>query len=442
MTLKTESVSFTEAIGPADILTIDWRDKKNQPGQRPEDIEVHIHTEHTFQTVEGIGGSFSEIGWNALASLGEDERNKVVRKLFGPTPDCAFSFCRMPIGASDFATDAYSLNDTVGDFTMEHFTVERDEKGLIPYIKAAQAENAELKIHASPWSPPGWMKTSGKMDGGDGLLIDEDRIYRAYALYFRRFIEEYEARGIPVDRVMVQNEPDANSSFPNCHMEPETLIKFTLDYLAPEFISARLKTKIWGGTFRGITGLQSHRCMANALYRETVSGVGFQYAFAGDILELTQLYPGTPVMHTESVCWRGENSERQAAALFHDFVDHMKAGCTIYTYWNMILDENSSSAWAWSQNSLVQIDRNSGEVTYHPDFQVMNLLGRHLKPKARRVESFCFAARSIAFQNPDGEVVIFLLNPGDEREAVFKVDGTIIRRQVPARSVVAATFGG
>jgi glucosylceramidase len=439
MTLRTDAVSFNDAIGPAEILSIDWRDKKNQPGQRPEDIEVHVHTYHTFQTLEGLGGSFNEIGWNALASLDEDKRKEVIGKLFGPSPDSAFTFCRMPIGASDFATDAYSLDDTAGDYTMEHFTVERDEKGLIPYIKAAQAENPKLKIHASPWSPPGWMKTSGKMDGGDGLLIDEERIYRAYALYFRRFIEEYEARGIPIDRVMVQNEPDANSSFPNCHMEPETLIKFTVDYLAPELKNAGLNS-IWGGTFRGITGLQSHRCMADTRYRETVGGVGFQYAFAGDIQELTQLYPGTPVMHTESVCWRGENSDLQAAALFLDFVDHMKAGCTAYTYWNMILDETSSSSWSWSQNSLIQIDRNSGEVTYHPDFQVMNLLGSCLKLGTKRVESFCFAARSIAFQNPDGEVVIFVLNPGDEREAVFEVDGRSAKQLIPARSIVVVTL--
>jgi len=96
--------------------------------------------------------------------------------------------------------------------------------------------------------------------------------------------------------------------------------------------------------------------------------------------------------------------------------------------------------WSWSQNSLVQIDRNSGKATYHPDYQVMNLLGSHLKPGAKRVEAFCFAARSVAFQNPDGGVVIFLLNPGDEREALFEVDGTTTSQKIPGRSIVAATL--
>jgi glucosylceramidase len=134
----------------------------------------------------GIGGAFNEQGGEAFMSLSEAERKKVAEALFNPTTGAGLTFCRTAIGSSDFGLGAYSYSETPDDYKMKDFSVERDTTSVIPFMHAAQAENSELKIFASPWSPPGWMKVSGKMDKGgpDSRLIKDPKIYKAYALYF------------------------------------------------------------------------------------------------------------------------------------------------------------------------------------------------------------------------------------------------------------------
>ena len=110
--------------------------------------------------LSGIGGAFNEQGGEAFMSLPEAVRKKVAETLFNPKTGAGLTFCRTAIGASDFGLGAYSYSETADDYEMKHFSVERDAKSVIPFIRAAQAENSELRIFASPWSPPGWMKWS------------------------------------------------------------------------------------------------------------------------------------------------------------------------------------------------------------------------------------------------------------------------------------------
>ncbi|GJM74372.1 hypothetical protein HMSSN036_65880 [Paenibacillus macerans] len=118
-------------------------------GERAADLTL---TEEVFQSVEGFGGCFNELGYVALNGLPEEERKRVLYHLFHPDGEQKFSICRLPIGASDYALEWYSHNETDGDYAMEHFSIERDRKYLIPYIKEALALNPELKLFASPWS--------------------------------------------------------------------------------------------------------------------------------------------------------------------------------------------------------------------------------------------------------------------------------------------------
>jgi len=118
----------------------------------PYDLEVRFDKRE--QTIDGWGGCFNELGWVALQSVSPDAREEVLRNLFEPGRGLNFTICRMPIGASDYATNWYSLDDTPGDFELKHFNLDRDRAILLPYIKAAMKYQPAAENVGSPWSPP------------------------------------------------------------------------------------------------------------------------------------------------------------------------------------------------------------------------------------------------------------------------------------------------
>ena len=154
-----------------------------------------------YQEMNGFGGCFNELGWVALSYLNEEDRERVIRELFDPELGAKFTHCRLPIGANDYAVEWYSLNDHDGDYKMEHFSIERDLQYLIPYVKSALKYNPDLKIFASPWSPPIWMKFPKVYNGGKLIWSDEN--LRAYALYFVKFVQAYEAEGIKIGQIHI-----------------------------------------------------------------------------------------------------------------------------------------------------------------------------------------------------------------------------------------------
>jgi len=308
-----------------------------------QDIHVDVLTDPSFQTMAGLGASFSELGYLALTSLPEGEQQRVMEALFGES-EARMSFCRVPIGASDFATDAYSHSETPGDYDMKHFSIARDETRLIPFIQAALKVNPSLRLHASPWSPPAWLKENGQMIGG-GKLIEDPRVYAAYARYLRLFVQAYARHGIEISRLVVQNEPECGKGYPSCTMPPEQMAAFTVDYLAPEFAAAGLTTEIWAGTHTRLGGLYPFLCLRDERFRKIITGLGFQYELPEKIRDLASLREGMRVMHTESHCHMGLNRPVEAAALYEDVWDFITAGCENFTYWNMILDETHASGW-------------------------------------------------------------------------------------------------
>src|ERR1700761_392473 len=104
--------------------------------------------------MEGFGACFNELGWTSLSALSESDRDAVMSELFDPHAGARFSYCRMPIGANDYAREAYSYDETDGDFTMQHFSIGHDMDTLVPFIQAAKKHQPALKLWASPWSPP------------------------------------------------------------------------------------------------------------------------------------------------------------------------------------------------------------------------------------------------------------------------------------------------
>ena len=242
------------------------------------------------QKIDGFGGCFNELGWEALKAVKPDQREQILKELFDKSSGCNFSICRMPIGANDYSVDWYSLNETMGDFEMKNFCISHDKQRLIPYIKSAQKYRPDLKVWASPWSPPSWLKinhhyactadarVNDLSKEGQGVEMTtqfrmEPEYLKAYALYFRKFIEAYRKESIPIFAVHVQNEMNSCQVFPSCVWRSEDLNTFIGKYLGPELKNTN--TELWLGTVERPQFERVNIMLSDPESSKYIKGVGF-----------------------------------------------------------------------------------------------------------------------------------------------------------------------
>ena len=335
---------------------------------------------------------------------------------------------------------------------MEHFSIDRDRTSLIPYIKTAQVHQPDLQVWGSPWSPPSWMKTNGHYaqrsdarvndlspehaveEGQDGFIC-EKRYYQAYALYFRKYVEAYRAEGIDIRLVMPQNEFNSNQSFPSCVWTPETLAEFTahLDEQMRE-----IGVEIFMGTIERPDPALVHRMMRNEKAKNAIRGLGFQWAGRHAAPFLHYDYPDLKIYQTEQECGDGKNDWRFARHSWRMMKDFMKAGCSVYEYWNMALVKDEPSSWGWNQNSLIVVDRKTQTFEFTPDYYTLKHVCHFVQPGARRVNAHTWTGHenALAFLNPDGTEVMVV---GNDLPAPVSVEigirGGIARVELPGNSL-------
>lgn len=393
-----------------------------------------------YQKITGFGGCFNEIGGLALASLPEGMREELIQNLFSKEK-AGFSFCRTAVGASDFGASAYSYSETPNDYDLDSFSLQREYKSVIPYIRSAIKYNPNLMLFASPWSPPAWMKESGKMEGknNDNYLIDTPLIYKTYALYLAKYVEEYAKLGININRIMVQNETDCNPVYPSCLFPPDKMIKFINQYLVPMFQKRNIDTEIWGGTYRVVKGASSYEALllfSDSLIQKNVKGVGMQYQDYNNLMDFRLKYPQVPMMHTECICYNGANSVEQAYGRLAEIAQYINAGTENFAYWNMILDETSQSGWGWKQNSLITINRLQKTIKYNPDYAVMYLLSHFIRPGDVRIAHLYTGGKTFAVRGSDGRSKFFVINKDKEHKVLtVRIPGAEdCRVKIPASS--------
>ncbi|OAS89495.1 MULTISPECIES: glycoside hydrolase family 30 protein [Metabacillus] len=406
-----------------------------------------VLTDETKRVIDGFGGCFNELGFDALSHLSEAGRTQVLDALFLPDGDCQFSICRLPIGASDYALEWYSHNETTDDYEMEHFSIERDRKYLIPYIKEALKRNPDLKLFASPWSPPTWMKFPKAYNFG--TLRWEPKVLEAYALYFVKFVQAYKEEGITLHQIHVQNEVVADQKFPSCVWTGEQLREFIGDYLGPAFEKYGIDAEIWLGTINApepweewMKGTSSdhdafaHTVLSNPKAYEYVKGVGYQWAGKYAIQRTVQSYPELKYMQTENECGNGENTWAYAQYVHNLFRHYFVNGANAYIYWNMVLEPKGRSTWGWEQNSMITVDPESKKVTKNPEYYVMKHFSHFVNPGALRIEtSGPWTGNTTAFLNPDGTKVVVIANPfKDTRELEMDVNGETYSFKLKAES--------
>lgn len=403
-------------------------------------ISVRVYPEITFQTIEGIGGAFNEIGGEALMSLDETQREEVMKNLFDANLS-NFTVCRTAIGSSDFGIDAYSYSEVPNDFKMKKFYIEREHNSVIPYIQLAYKYNPDMQLFASPWSPPGWMKESGWMDRGEenpatNVLKDDPKIYKAYALYFAKYVEAYAEKGINIDKIVIQNEQDISTKYPSCNMPPKQMGEFVINYLRPQFEKANTPAEIWAGSFRTAKRLDGLEFVSNESWRESVDGIGVQYMNSRQVENMQAVFPDIKFLHTEGNCYGGKNSVDQAFSRFGEVASYINHGVPNFCYWNMILNETSTSGWGWKQNSLIKINREEKTVTYNPDYAAMALFGRFMRLGMKRIASASWYNETITLAD-DENIYLFVKN-ASEKPKTFDVwikddQATVV--DIPARSI-------
>jgi len=324
-----------------------WTDRAPAaPGGAAPDLRL---SGSRHQAMRGFGGCFNEIGAAALQALADRDRAAVLRELFDPREGCRFNLCRLPVGASDYALEWYSLDEHDGDYGMERFSIERDGRLLIPCVRSALALRPDMTLFASPWSPPTWMKHPRAHNFG--RLVQTDAVQRAYALYFVRFVQAYAGEGITIRQIHPQNEPCADQKFPSCLWSGEQMRDFIRDWLAPAFREHGLDCEIWLGTINS----DDYDGWANTVLsdpgaRACVAGVGYQWAGKGAIQRTYESWPGVPLMQTENECGDGRNSWDYAHYVFGLMRHYISNGAAAYVYWNMVLPPDGECTWGWRQN--------------------------------------------------------------------------------------------
>jgi glucosylceramidase len=387
--------------------------------------DITVYPDKNRQTIEGFGGCFNEKGWEALLALSREERLAVMRRIFDPVDGLGFSVCRVPIGANDYALDRYTLNETMFDYEMMHFSIERDRTRLIPFIKEAMSIQPKLRLWASAWTPPTWMKDNRKFDSG--TFLDDPKIYQAYALYLLKFIRAYRAEGLPVEAVAVQNEPGTLTDYPSCDWTAIQYLIFIRDYLGPLFQNEGMHDAIMLGTFNQ-PKLLDHMLtvLLDPNARRFVSLGGMQWDSLSFIDHLKVTAPGLTVWQTETDCgnwfWlptfdpdKPQNDFVYAGFTWEKIRDWLKAGVTVYELWNMVLEPDGKSIDAkrpWPQNCLITVDSAAHVVHYTPLFGAIGSFSRFVPPGSRLVETegLSVEAEVIAFTDPAERVVVVLYN--------------------------------
>jgi glucosylceramidase len=415
---------------------------------------VYVDSGRRFQVVEGFGGAFTEaaaVTWQALSA---PQRTALLQACFSPDPALGhgYTLCRVHMNSCDFALGNYAHLAVPGDTALEHFSIERDRRHLLPFIQAAQAAAGRpIKLLVSPWSPPPWMKSNGQMNEGGHLLPE----YRStWARCFVRFIQAYEAEGVPIWGVSVQNEPEAHQRWDSCLYSAEEERDFVRDHLGPELAAAGLghvRIVIWDHN-RDRMVERAATVLRDAAAAQYVWGTGFHW-YGENHFEHVQMlhdaWPDKQLLFTEGCQEGGPHhgewalGERYGRSMIND-LNRWTVG---WIDWNLVLDETGGPNHVGNLCSApLLVDRASDAVLAQSSYHYIGHFARHVQPGAQRL--LCASTRedleASAFVNPDGRCATVVMNRSEQAIAMtLRIDGRELQSltvavEMPARSI--ATF--
>lgn len=420
-------------------------------------IIISLDLNKKYQHITGFGGSFTEASAYLLNKLSKANRDKILDAYFSKG-GANYSLTRTHINSCDFSLKNYAYANTPGDKKLENFSIEEDRNDLIPMIKdAMQISKDGFKIIASPWTAPPWMKDNNDWRGGK--LLPEYR--QTWALYFEKYIREYQKEGIYIWGVTVENEPLGNDkNWESMHFTPEEMTDFVKDYLGPHLEKNGLsQIKILGYDQNRGDELEK---WASVMFADRKSSKYFAgtavhwYASTYDVfqhsLEFThQLAPNKYLINTEACVdaevpkWKDDNwywskeatdwgwdwaSEKEKylhpkyVPVFRyagDIIGCLNNYVDGWIDWNMVLNKQGGPNWFknWCTAPVI-VDEENDEVYFTPLYYTMVHFSRFIRPGAVRIgfENPDHELQVTAAQNPDGSVVAVLFNPTENEKHI------------------------
>ena len=391
------------------------------------EVSVFVNPEKSFQTFLGIGGAITDASAEVFARLPPEKQEEFLTAYYDKEKGIGYSLCRTPIHSCDFSSGSYTYIEE-GDAALETFSIEHDRAYKIPLIKKAiQAAGGSLLLYASPWSPPAFMKDNNNMLQGGKLLPE---YYDAWAKYYAKFIRAYEAEGMPIWGITIQNEPMAVQRWESCIYTAEEERDFLKDHLGPTLEREGLGDKkivVWDHN----RDLINHR--ANTIFEDPEAakyawGIGFHWyeTWAGgdpmfsNLGNIRESFPTKNLLFTEG-CQEGfradryqywQHAERYGRSIINDFNN----GTVGWTDWNILLDQNGGPNHVGNFCfAPLHGDTDSGELIYTPTYYYIGHFSKFIRPGAKRISTVSSRSHllSTTFVNEDRSMVSVVMNQSD-----------------------------
>lgn len=413
---------------------------------------VNLYPEKVYQTVEGFGGAFTDSAGYVFSLMPQELKKRLLDAYFGPD-GAGYTLGRIHLDSCDFSLDQYEALSDPKDRTFSSFSLKRTEKYILPFLKEAEKTlGRTIPLMASPWSPPAFMKSTGKRSGG-GALKENCRDF--WAEYLCTYIGELRKKGCDLRRITIQNEPHATQTWDSCLYSAEEEKRFIRDFLVPALRQKKLedteifiwdhnKERAWERTrdiLEGDDGIES-----------LVAGVAFHW-YSGNHFEALHLiqecFPALKMIQSEAcIEYRviGEENIFWGTEKYgKNLIGDLNAGMTAFYDWNMVLDERGGPNHVGNYcDAPFLYHAGTGTLEERPSYAYISHFSRYIKPGARRIAftTYTDAIDVTAFKNPPSEdgnketiVVVFLNRTGDLLPVKLRVRGKITALLLPPHSI-------
>ena len=383
-----------------------------------------------YQTIDGFGAAFTDSAAYLLNEVAQTSQlGSAMSDLFTRNGNgIGLSFMRNPMGASDIARTVYSFDDQpVGttDLTLADFSIQHDQTDIIPIILQAKSLNPQLKIMANPWSPPGWMKDPSSMSPVSmlgGTLLPTSANETAFANYFVKYIQAYQAAGINIDYISLQNEPlNITTSYPSMGMSDTTQLELLQGYVLPALASNNISTKVFVYDHNWDTPSYPEYVLGGLTSQQLTQIAGTAWhgygGPPGTQQTLQNMFPSLGNWMTEHS--GGTWISDQFTSDFLEIAQVLRNAGKAYVKWSLALDQNlgpnlTQNAGLGGCNTctpIVTVNSTTGNISYNVEYYTLGHFSKYVLPGAVRIySSNTPAIASVAFLNPDGSTALIAFN--------------------------------
>lgn len=413
-------------------------------------ITVRLDPTTTFQTIDGFGGGLTGSSAYLLMQMSPEVRTKVLKELFDPKTGAGLESLRLCIGASDFSMDLYTYCDKEG---VENFAIpEIDKRDLLPVLKEILAINPNIKLIASPWSPPAWMKSGGKLNSG---TLKGKEVYDAYATYFVKYVQVMKAEGITIDAITLQNEADFESGVhPSMKMSWQEQAEVIGKHLGPKFKAAGITTKILILDHNFDIADYAINVLNDATANPYIYGTAF-HGYAGKpsaINDVTAAFPNKAIYQTELSGGKWNTGTDMQTMFFYMsdmLLPSIKNGSSNFLMFNIALNSTHgpvTPGGVFCEDCRGVVTIEGDKYTKELEFYLLGHFGKVVRSGAKMIATtfagnFPDGARAIAFLNPDGSKALVVMNEsGNNIDLTIKDQSTNKRIVYKVPNAAVASF--